>query len=416
MKGDADVLVLGGGVIGVCSAYYLAEKGFSVSILEQGEIASGCSGANAGLIVPSFSIPLAAPGTLRLWLQWALRPRSLFSVRIHFDPPLFRWLRQFQKACTSEQMLRGLRILRDLNYASLELFEKLISRESLECNYRNDGWLMVYKTERDFQRATQEAQLLRAHNIELKILSSDETIEMEPSLQSKLSGGLFFPKDAHLDPAKFVQTLAGRLLERGVEIHLQTEVIDFETSKGRITTVRTDRGEFRSQYVVLAAGAWSSKLVRNLDSRLSVQPAKGYSISVKRTEVCPRTPLYLSEAKVALTPLEESLRLAGTMELAGLDLHVNPRRVKTIMRKVEEYLRPAESLEIVEIRCGLRPCSPDGLPIIDRCPGYDNLFIATGHGMLGITLAPVTGKLVSQLVGHQIPDINLASLSATRFK
>ncbi len=415
MKGDTNVLVIGGGGIGVCSAYYLAEQGFSVSILEKGKIASGCSGANAGLIVPSFSIPLAAPGTLRMWLRGALKPRSPFSVKIHFNPSLFHWLRQFQKACRSKKMLQGLRILYELNYASSKLFEQMISLESLECNYRKDGWLMAYKTERDFQKAIQEAKLLQAHNIKVKILSSNETLEMEPSLQSKLSGGLFFPEDTHLDSAKFVQALADRLRERRVDIHLQTEVFDFEESKGKIMAVRTDRGEFRAQHVVLAAGAWSSRLVRSLGSRLSVQPAKGYSISVKRPEVCPRIPLYLSEAKLAIVPLEDSLRLAGAMELAGLDLRVNPRRVKTIMCRAEEYLRLAESLEINEIRCGLRPCSPDGLPIIDCYPGYDNLFIATGHGMLGITLAPVTGKLVSQLVGHQTPDINLASLSATRF-
>jgi len=415
MKGDADVLVIGGGVIGVCSAYYLAEQGFSVSILEQGRIASGCSGANAGLIVPSFSIPLAAPGTLCLWLRGMLKPRSPFSVKLHFSPALFHWLRQFQKACRSKKMLQGLLVLRNLNNASSKLFEQLISRESLECNYQKDGWLMAHKTEKGFQKAAREANLLQAHNIEVKILRSDETLEMEPSLQTKLSGGHFFPEDAHLDPAMFVQALADRLRKRRVDIHLQTEVLGFEESKGKITAVQTDCGEFRSRHVVLAAGAWSSRLVRRLGSRLSVQPAKGYCISVKRPEVCPRIPLYLSEAKVAIVPLEESLRLAGTMEFAGLDLRVNLRQVKTIMRQVEEYLRPAENLEIIEIRCGLRPCSPDGLPVIDRCPGYDNLFIATGHGMLGITLAPLTGKLVSQLVGHQTPDINLASLSATRF-
>jgi len=415
MKGDADVLVIGGGVIGVCSAYYLAERGFSVSILEQGEIASGCSGANAGLIVPSFSIPLASPGTLRLWLRGMLKPRSPFSVRLRIDPPFFHWLRQFQKACRSKPMLQGLRVLRDLNQASSKLFEELISRESLECDYRKDGWLMAYKTEKDFQKAVKETQLLQDHDIEAKILSSDETLKMEPALKAELSGGLFFPEDAHLDPAKFVQSLADRLRERRVDIHLQTEVLDFEESKGKIAAVRTSRGEYQPQHVVLAAGAWSPKLARNLGLKLPVQPAKGYSISVKRPELCPRTPLYLSEVKVVLTPLGESLRLAGTMELAGLNLRVNPRRAETIMRQVEEYLRPAVNLEINEIKCGLRPCSPDGLPIIDRCPGYDNLFIATGHGMLGITLAPLTGKLVSQLVGHQTPDIDLASLSATRF-
>lgn len=411
-----DVLVIGGGVIGVCSAYYLAEQGFSVSILEKGGIASGCSGANAGLIAPSFSIPLAAPGALRLWLRWMFKPRSPLFVRLRVDPSLFHWLWQFQKACQSRKMLQGLHVLRDLNYASSELYEQLIVNESLECNYRKDGWLMAYKTEKVFQKAVKEAQLLQDHGIEAKILSSDVTIEMDPALRAKLIGGIFFPEDAHLDPAKFVQTLADRLRERRVDIHLQTEVLDFETSKGKITAVRTTHGEFQFQHVVIAAGAWSPKLVRSLGQVLPVQPAKGYSISVKRPEVCPRIPLYLSEAKVVLTPLGDSLRLAGTLELAGLDFRINPRRVEAIMRNEEGYLRPAENLEIIEIKCGLRPCSPDGLPIIDRYPEYENLFIATGHGMLGITQAPITGKLISQLVCNQTPEIDLAPLSVGRFK
>jgi len=416
MRADSDVLVIGGGVIGVCSAYYLAEKGFSVSILEQGEIASGCSGANAGLVVPSFSIPLAAPGTLGKWFRWMIKPKSPFSTKLRFDPALFLWLRQFRKACQQKKMLQGLHLLRDLNYASSELIDQLIMSESLECSYRKDGWLMIYKTEKDFQIAAKEANLLKDYDIEVKILSGAETLEMEPALRTKLSGGIFFPEDTHLDPTKFVLALAERLQERGVTIHQQEEVLDFQTSMARITVVRTTCGEFQPKHVVIATGAWSPKIIRNLGHELPVQPAKGYSVSVKRPEVCPRIPLYFSEAKVAVTPLEDSLRLAGTMELVGFDLRINSRRVDAIMHAAEDCLGQIESFDIIEIRCGLRPCSPDGLPIIDSCPGYDNLFIATGHGMLGITQASITGKLVSQLVGDETPDMNMTPLSTTRFK
>ena len=416
MKNDSDVLVIGGGAVGVCAAYYLAEQGLSVSIVEKGEIASGCSGANAGLIVPSFSIPLAAPGTLGQLFRWLLNPKSLFYVKPRFNLALFRWLGQFQKASRPQKMLQGLRVLRALNYASSELYEQLIESESLDCNYRKDGWLMVYKTEKDFQKAVKEAHLLQAHDIEVKVLSREETLTMEPAFRVKLSGGIFFPEDAHLDPAKFVQALAERLREKGVEIHLQTEVLGMETAQGRIAAVRTTQGEFRSKYVVLAAGVWSSNLVCNLGCDLPVQPAKGYSVSVRRPESCPRAPLYLSEAKVVVTPLEDSLRLAGMMELAGLNHRISQHRVKAIRHAAQGYFGQAENLDIIEVKCGLRPCSPDGLPIIDRYPGYNNLFITTGHGMLGITLAPLSGKLISQLVNSQTPDMSLGSLSSARFK
>lgn len=416
MKNDTEVIIIGGGVIGVCSAYYLAEQGIQVSVIERGDIASGCSGANAGLIVPSYSIPLAAPGVLSQGLRWMLKPESPFYIKPRYDPSLIYWLWKFQKACRKQQTHQGIRVLRDLNFASSNLFEHLILDESLICNYRQDGWLMTYKTDQGFQKALEEARLLESYDVEVNILNADETSEMEPTLNPQIVGSIFFPKDAHLDPKKFAQALAGRLLELGMTIHAQTEVLELETSHGSITTVRTTRGDFQAKQVVIAAGAWSAGLMRNLGLKLPVQSAKGYSISMKRPEACPSIPLYLSEAKVAVTPLENVLRFAGTLELAGMDLNIDLRRVNTIMHAAEDYLGQRKDLDIVEIWRGLRPCSPDGLPIIDRFPGYNNLIIATGHCMLGISMAPITGKLVSQLVCEQAPDVNLAPLRVTRFK
>jgi len=416
MKSDIDVLVIGGGAIGACSAYYLARQGVHVSIVEKGEIASGCSGANAGLIVPSHSIPLAAAGVLRQGLKGMLRSESPFYIKPRFDPVLFSWLWKFRKACKPDQMHRGIRFLHDLNYASLELFGHLIERESLQCNFRQDGWLLAYKTEQGFQDALEEAQLLQSYDIKLKIMNVDDALEMEPTLHPEIAGCIYFPDDAHLDPAKFVHALAERLKELGVTIHAQAEVLEFETSSDRITAVRTTHEDFKPEQVVLAAGAWSRGIGQSLGLGLSVQPAKGYSISFKRPEICPGIPLYFCEGKVAVTPLEDDLRFAGTLELTGMDLNINTWRVNAIMRAAKDYLRQIETTEIIEVRPGLRPCSPDGLPIVDRVPSYKNLLIATGHGMLGITLAPVTGKLISQLACDQAPDIDLTPLQVTRFK
>ncbi len=416
MKSDLDVLVIGGGAIGVCSAYYIARQGLSVSVVEKGEIASGCSGANAGLIVPSHSVPLASPGAWKQGLKGILKPDSPFYIKLRFDPVLFSWLVRFRSASKPEQMHRGIRILSDLNYASRELFDQLIENESLECNYRQDGWLLAYKTEKGFQDAVEEAQVLQSYDINLKIMNIDETLEMEPTLHPDISGGIYFPDDAHLDPAKFVQVLAVHLKELGVTIHTQTEVLEFEKSYDRIRAVRTTHGYFQPGQVVLAAGAWSRGMVHSLGFRLPVQPAKGYSISLKRPEACSRIPLYFSEEKVVATPLEEELRFAGTLELGGMDFSINNRRVNAIMAAAKDYLRQLATMEAIEVRTGLRPCTPDGLPIIDTIPGYKNLIMATGHGMLGITLAPVTGKLISQLVCNQTTDIDLKPLQVTRFK
>jgi len=416
MNHDADVLIIGCGAIGVCSAYYLAKQGLRVSIVEKGEVASGCSRANAGLIVPSHSIPMAAPGVLSQALKWMLKPASPFYIKPRFDAALFSWLWQFRKSSALKRMHEGLRVLRDLNYASLELFDRLIREESLEYNYQKKGWLMVYMTEQGFKQSLKEAEILHSSDIELEILNVEETLEMEPTLRPEICGGVFFPGDAHLDPANFIQALAERLEELGVNIQTETELLEFKTSGGSITAVRTNRGDFRAKQFLLTSGAWTSALVKKLGLRLPVQPAKGYSISAKRPDTCPERPLYLSEAKVAVTPLEDVLRFAGTLELTGMDFSINPRRMKAIIEAAKVYLRQIEDLGIVKTWCGLRPCTPDGLPIIDFIPGYKNMIVATGHGMLGITLAPITGKLISQLICEQIPDLSLNPFRLTRFR
>lgn len=413
--GDPEALVIGGGVIGVCSAYYLAQQNLRVCLVEQGEIASGCSSANAGLIVPSFCIPLASPKSLSLTFKSLLKPQSAFHIKPRFDPGLFIWLWQFQKACNREKVLEGLQSLRDLNAAGSELLDRLIAGESLDCLYRRDGWLMVYKTDQAFRKAQEDAALLRSREIELKILNPEETLEMEPALLPGISGSVFFHGDSHLNPEDFVLALAERLRKKGVTVHEQTKVLGFEASNGRITAVRTAQASYRPKQIILAAGAWSSGLLQGIGLKLPLQPGKGYCISVKRPESCPSLPLYFTEAKVAVTPLADTLRLAGTFKLAGMDFRMNRGRVANIMSSSARYLQRTEDFDIIQIRTGLRPCSPDGLPFIGRAPGWRNLIVATGHGMLGMTQGPITGKLVARLACDQLPDLSLTPFRLARF-
>ncbi|MFC2170225.1 NAD(P)/FAD-dependent oxidoreductase [Acidobacteriota bacterium] len=415
MKNNLDVLVIGGGAIGICSAHYLSEQGLRITVLEQSDVASGCSEGNGGLIVPSACIPMAEPGVFRHALKWMLNPGSPFYIKPRFDPTLFYWLRRFRTACKTKNMHKGLRALSDLNSAGLGLFDQLISQESLACHYRKDGWLRVYRSDKGYREALEKTHLLESHGVKLKALNLNETLEMAPQLKPGISGGIFFPDDAHLDPARFIKELAKRLIERGVDIQTHAEVLKFETSGSLVSRVQSTHGDFYPNQVVLATGAWTSRLVRNLGVNLPVQPAKGYSISIKKPEESPDIPLYLNEAKVVVTPLEKVLRLAGTLELSGMDFKINLCRVDAIMQASKKYLRLDHGLDIVETWRGLRPCSPDGLPIIDYAPGYKNLILATGHGMLGMTLAPGTGRLVSQIICEQSPEVNLTPFSSNRF-
>lgn len=412
---DIDVLIVGGGTIGVCSAYYLNKQGFRVTIIEKNDVASGCSFANAGLIVPSHCIPLANPGAFKQGLAWLFDHTSPFYIKPRFNKNLLSWLRNFWKSSKQQTMIAGLKILRDMNYRSAELLDQIITMESLQCEYHKNGWLLVFKTENGFKEGIEDANLLRDHDVECEILNRKETIELEPMLLSDVIAGILFPQDAHLNPEMFVNGLAQRLIERGVSIQTQSEVIQFNVSKGMIKSVKTTKGEFYADQILIATGSWSHNLVKALGITLPIEAAKGYSITLNHPKASPKIPLYLSEAKVAVTPLQSALRFAGTLELSGLDFSMNSRRLKQILNASEDYLSLNISIGEREAWCGLRPCSPDGLPIIGRSDTFDNLIIATGHCMLGITLAPITGQLVTQIASSQNADIDLSPLSVSRF-
>ena len=240
---------------------------------------------------------------------------------------------------------------------------------------------------------------------------------MEPNTRIDAIGGVYFAQDAHLSPARFVRGLAQYAAQQGVEIHTSTEVLGFERDGGRIATVRTTRGDFAPSEVVLAGGPWSPDMARDLQLKLPIQPAKGYSITFKRPAKCPTLPIMLAGARVGVTPMGDTLRCAGTLELAGLDFSINKRRVEAILQAVPRYLPdldPAQ-LELIEIWRGLRPCTPDGLPFLGRSRACKNLTVAAGHAMIGVSLGPITGKLVSQLVSKEEPEVDLSALAVERF-
>lgn len=414
MRQDS-ILVIGGGVIGVCSAYYLGIAGKHVTLVDRGEICSGCSYGNVGLISPSHSIPLARADVLVKALKWMLNPGSPFYIRPRFDLELFTWLVRFASACRGSVVRKAVPLLHDLSFASLELYERLAAIPGLDFGFRRNGLLTLFITRRGYEEGLREAELLREGGIEANVLSGVEVREREPNISPAVVGGIYFPQDAQLIPADFVRGLARECERVGVEIHTSTEVLGFETSGRRISLVRTTRGDFRAEQVVMAGGAWSPSLIRGFQIRLPIQAAKGYSITVRQHEYRPRSPLLFSEARVFSTPMGNALRFGGTLELAGLDMAVNRRRLDAVMQAARSHLSGVDDLELVEIWRGLRPCTPDGLPIVGRSDRIENLVVAAGHGMLGMTLGPITGKLVCQLVCSETPMLDVAALGPDRF-
>ena len=410
-------MIVGGGAIGVCSAYYLNAAGRDVALVDKGDICSGCSYGNGGLVVPSHSIPLSAPGVVSQSLKWMLNPESPFYIKPRLDRDLISWLWHFHRACNETHVARATPVIRAMNMASVALFEEMASLEGMDFGFEKKGTITAYRTERGLAKAVKDARFLSEMGVETRVLDADEIVALNPGIRTRVLGGIFFPEDAHLVPHRFVRGLAEYVGGKGVRIHRETEVLGFEISRGRVVAVKTTRGDFQAEHIILASGSWSPVIASDLHINLPIQPAKGYSITFKRPDVCPAMPFSLGEAKVGITPMGDMLRFAGTLELAGLDFSINERRVQAILKAVPEYfpdLNP-DYLDMIEIWCGLRPCTPDGVPFLGRAPGVENVIVAAGHAMIGISLGPVTGKLVAELISDEVPSIDLSALKVDRF-
>ena len=414
-----DVLIIGGGAVGVCAAYYLCEAGYVVTLVDRGEIGSGASHGNMGLVVPSHSVPLAAPGVVSQGLKWMFRPDSPFYIKPRLDPSLIRWLWTFWKSSSEDRMRTAIPLIRDMSLRSLSLFDELNGLDGVDFDYHQRGVLAVYRTRKGLEEGEEERHLLSSYGLEIDELSRDGLANALPGLALNALGGLHFRQDAHLTPVKFVRTMADHAERLGVTVLTRAEVKGFTREKGRIAVTHTTRGDIAAGEVVLTAGSWSAALGELAGIPLPIQPAKGYSVTLRRPSGWPEMPFMLSESRVAVTPMGDTLRIGGTLELAGMELSISRRRVDAILDAVPRYLPDFDigSHEILETWCGLRPCTPDGLPFLGRVPDVRNLIVAAGHAMIGISLGPVTGKLVRQIVAGERADldIDLERLAVDRF-
>jgi D-amino-acid dehydrogenase len=411
---NKQVIIIGGGVVGVCCLYYLAKEGWDVALIERDHICAGCSYGNAGLLVPGHSIPLAQPGVIAKGLRWLLEPESPFHIKFRPSLALISWLLKFRKASNIQQVRRSLLVLRDLISASMDLYKELAAIEHFDFGYHQMGVLGVFLTERGLAEGIEEAHLLQEVNVGATVLNATATLALEPNLNLGVVGSVSYTDDAHMVPDLFVKGLKGIAENMGARIYSSTEVTGFKVADQKITVVETSRGSFHAREVVLAAGSWSPMLGQALQLKLPIQPAKGYSVTCELPLHAPRVPLLLAEARVAVTPIGNKLRFAGGLEFAGFDFTINQRRVRAMMKSSVNYLAIKEPLVGTEPWRGLRPCTPDGLPIIARPKRINNLIVATGHGMLGMTLGPVTGLLVSQLAARERPMLGLSPFMLER--
>jgi D-amino-acid dehydrogenase len=414
----SDVVIVGGGVIGLCSAYYATLKGHRVTVIDRDpEEMGGASSGNAGMIVPSHFVPMAAPGIVAMALKWMLNPESPFYIKPRMEWALVDWGLKFWAAATREKVRAAAPLLRDLHLASRECFVELSTASKNEFGLATEGLLMLCKSAHALEEEETVANEAERLGIPARVLNADQTAKLDPNVQMEIAGAVYFPKDCHLSPARFLGWLRSELRRLGVRFLWENEVRGWNFKGDRILSARTTSEEIRGEEFLLTTGAWSSNQARALSLVLPMQAGKGYSLTLENPREMPRICSILTEARVAVTPMGTSLRFGGTMEMAGLHLEINERRVRGIINAVPEYFPNFRPDDFAPIKpwCGLRPCSPDGLPYVGRAARWKNLTIATGHGMMGLSLGPITGKLVGSILSGEDPAISIAPLSPDRF-
>ena len=411
------VVIIGGGIIGLCSAHYLNKQGYDVTVIDSCDLTDGTSFGNAGYVSPSHFIPLASPAVVGKALRWMLNASSPFYVKPRLDPDLLRWGMAFWKSSRESYMMKNIPHLNNILCFSRDLTIAMKNELGNHFRMEEKGCLMLYReraTEKQEQALAQQAAGI---GLMANVLNAAEVQSLEPRVAVAVRGGVLYPIDCHLHPGDLMETLRASLLYKGVKFELRTAVTGFERQGRTITAVLTDKGAIPCAELVMAAGSWLPGLLRKLDIGLLLQPGKGYSMTYPEVERNLCYPAILIERRVAMTPMGADLRMGGTMEISGYKRQIIPKRVAAIYDAAKTYY-PGLRVDFPKTESvwqGLRPLSPDGLPYIGRHSGYRNLIIAGGHAMLGLSLAAATGYLVEELISGKSPSINMSAFSTERF-
>ncbi|WP_347924057.1 FAD-dependent oxidoreductase [Pontimicrobium sp. SW4] len=410
-----NVVVIGGGIMGLSSAYYLQNEGHQVTVIDQSNMDAGASYVNAGYLSPSHIIPLSAPGVMRKGIKWMFDKSSPLYIKPRLEADFLRWTWAFNKSCNPKHVEKAAPIIKDIAVLSQDLYRDISEKENINSHYETKGLFMLCQTEKALETEVNIALYANKLGLKAKEVSVEEIKKLEPNVDINAIGAAYFECDHHTTPHEFMTGLKTVLKNKSVKFYTNEKVVDLEVNNSTIKSIKTDKQTIEADEFVLAAGSWSNMLSKKLGIKLLLQAGKGYRVNSER-ETGITIPAILAEAKVAITPMNGFTRFAGTMEIAGINHNINKVRVEAIANAAKRYYPSVEltSEEKDNAACGLRPVSPDGLPYIGKSKKCNNLTIAAGHAMMGWSMATATGKLVSEIISEQKLSLDIDSFNPDR--
>ena len=415
MTGNS-VIVVGAGHIGIACAHYLHRDGYDVTVIDRATVGGACSQANCGFLVPSHVLPLTEPEAIRTGLKSLFQPRATFRVKPQLRPALYRWMFEFGRRCTHRQMLKAGAVLNEILTASMREFEQLFSDASLRCERRDNGMLFVFRTDEALHKFGRTDTMLASESgLAARYIDGDELPAFEPALMDDLAGAYYYEDDGHLRPDKLNTAWSQHLRDDGVRFIENCSVNSVTTKGDRISGLQTSQGVLQADRYVFATGAWSAEFEDALGCRIPVEPGKGYSVTMTQPEIMPSHPMLVPEKHIGISPFDSSYRIASMMEFSGFDDSIPRTRIEQLKDSARPYLKTPEGPVEEDTWYGWRPMTWDSLPIIGRVPRLSNALLATGHNMLGLSLAPMTGKAIADLVAERPSDLPLDALSPARF-
>lgn len=411
-----DVVVVGAGIIGIACAHYLSKAGYQVTLIDRGTVGGACSFGNCGYVCPSHVLPLTEPAALRLAIKSMFNPNAPFRMRPQLSLAFWKWMWQFARRCNHKQMLAAGAHLKAILDSSMTEYQRLVVEEPLDCDWQQNGLLYVFETPAAVEEFSKTDELLhREFGVAADRIEGPQLSGFDAALKDNLAGAFHYPGDTSLRPDRLSASWSAKLRDQGVQILENCELQSIQTQRGAISQLVTSAGPLAANHYVIATGAWSTRLGKQLGCSIPIQPGKGYSVTMQRPARCPKYPMLFPEHKVGVTPFVDGYRLGSMMEFVGYDSSIPKRRIQQLKTSAEPYLVEPYGAGEEQTWYGWRPMTWDSLPVIGQVPGLENAFLATGHNMLGLSLAPATGRLVAELIQRKPTHIDAMPYSPARF-